>query len=84
MSSNEIELYTFPSTKSEALAMLYLQSQNLTNISPEEFAKKYEDVHSKISSFYKNKITSNADSMVDYFTQINSSLPNSDILDGPY
>lgn len=46
--SNETNLNTFPSTKAEALTMLYLQNQNLSDITPEELAKKYSEVFSEI------------------------------------
>lgn len=84
MSSNKNELSFFPSTKSEALAMLYLQTQNLTNISPKEFAKKYEEIYSEISSFYTTQTQDNSESMVDFFAKVNSSIANHDILNSSY
>lgn len=35
---------TFPSNKSEALAMLYLQNQDLTGKTPTEIKQMYSDV----------------------------------------
>lgn len=54
--SNETNLNTFPSTKAEALTLLYLQKQDLVvkNSSPEELAKLYEDVYGKISTALKS------------------------------
>lgn len=34
----------FPSTKFEALTMLYLQNQDLTGISPEKLLDNYEEI----------------------------------------
>ncbi len=43
----------FPSTKAEALAMLYLQNQNLSGKSPEEIAELYQDAYQKIRNYDK-------------------------------
>ena len=43
----------FPSTKAEALTMLYLQNQNLSGKSPEEIAELYQDAYQKICSYDK-------------------------------
>lgn len=51
--SNETNLNTFPSTKAEALTMLYLQNQDLSDITPEELAKKYSEVLSEIREALK-------------------------------
>ncbi|MGV3085073.1 hypothetical protein [Enterococcus dispar] len=51
--SNETNLNTFPSTKAEALTMLYLQNQDLSDITPEELAKKYSEVFSEIREALK-------------------------------
>lgn len=39
---------TFPSNRSEALAMLYLKNQDLSSISPEELVHKYLEVKKAI------------------------------------
>lgn len=39
---------TFPSSKNEALTMLYLQNQDLSNLTPEELADKYQETYDKI------------------------------------
>ena len=56
---NETNLRTFPSTKAEALALLYVQSQDLTNVTPEELLDKYQDAYQKIKAHSKeqNKAT---------------------------
>lgn len=45
----------FPSTKIEALTMLYLQKQDLSSLSPEEFLDKYEETYCKIDKYYIEK-----------------------------
>lgn len=39
--SNDINLSTFPATKLQALAILYLQNQNLSNLTPSQILEKY-------------------------------------------
>lgn len=39
---------TFPADKYEALALLYLQNQDLSGLTPEEVYDKYEDSYRKI------------------------------------
>lgn len=46
--SDKIELNCFPSSKGEALAMLYLQKQDFTNLSPRNLVNKYEEVLEEI------------------------------------
>lgn len=38
----------FPKNKLEALALLYLQNQDLSGISPEELLNKYEETYEKL------------------------------------
>lgn len=45
---NNIELSTFPSTTAEALAILYLQKQDLSNASQNEIAEKYWEAYNII------------------------------------
>lgn len=45
---SETVLHSFPSNEIEALAMLWLQSQDLSGITPEELLDKYQDVYQKI------------------------------------
>lgn len=42
------ELKTFPSNAAEALTMLYLQNQDLSNVSPENLAAMYGEAKSRI------------------------------------
>lgn len=46
MSNCEIDI--FPSTRTEALAMLYLQNQDLSNKSPKEIQEMYFWAYSEI------------------------------------
>ncbi len=48
--SNDVNLNTFPATKLDALTMLYLQNQDLSNISPEELVDKYNEVRTRIKN----------------------------------
>lgn len=50
--SDKINLSTFPSSKIPALAMLYLQNQDLKTLTPTELACKYDEVYSEIKSHY--------------------------------
>ena len=38
----------FPTNKFEALAMLYMQQQNLSGLSPEQVLDKYQDVYARM------------------------------------
>lgn len=49
-------LNTFPSTKSEALAMLYVEQQdNLSTLTPEQFFDMYQDAYDRIRAREKKK-----------------------------
>lgn len=43
-------LNVFPSNRHEALAILFLKSQDLSGKSPEEIAIMYDDAHSRIKT----------------------------------
>lgn len=43
----------FPSTRVEALTILYLQNQDLSSLTPEELAKKYSEVFSAIKQAFQ-------------------------------
>lgn len=45
---DDIKLNAFPSNSTEALAMLYMQSQDLQGKSPEEICEMYWDVFFRI------------------------------------
>lgn len=38
----------FPSTKYEALAMLYMKNQNLSGLTPKEILEKYDQAYEEI------------------------------------
>lgn len=54
-----------PAAVKEALAILYLQKQDLSNASPEDLAKLYLETYSCISSAF-NAAKAEAKSTVDY------------------
>ncbi|WP_157454950.1 hypothetical protein [Carnobacterium maltaromaticum] len=49
---SETNLKTFPKNKYDALTMLFLQNQDLSNLTPEELANKYNEVHAKIKASF--------------------------------
>lgn len=61
MSNDSVNLNTFPSNKYEALAFLYLQSQDISNLTPEELIEKYYEVYRKIYSHYRDARQNNLD-----------------------
>lgn len=48
-------LATFPSTETEALAMLYVQSQDLSGVTPESLLDMYQDAYQRIKAYRKEK-----------------------------
>ena len=46
---------TFPETETEALAMLYVQNQDLTEITPEGLLDMYQDAYQKIKAYRREK-----------------------------
>lgn len=50
---DDVKLNTFPSTECEALAMLYVQSQDLSNVSPEGLLDMYRDAYKRIREHRK-------------------------------
>lgn len=57
--SDKVKLSSFPADKYEALALLYIQNQDLSNISPEELYDKYADAYDKIKKHGKKSIKYN-------------------------
>lgn len=53
--SNSTELNTFPSTKVEALTLLYLQNQDLSDISPEKLVDEYEAIYARIKQRFSDR-----------------------------
>lgn len=47
----------FPSNKIEALAMLYLKNQDLSDISPELLVDRYEDAYRRINQRFSDIIS---------------------------
>ena len=50
---------TFPGTETEALAMLYVQSQDLSGVTPEGLLDMYQDAYQKIKAYRREKRNSN-------------------------
>lgn len=50
---------SFPETESEALALLYVQSQDLTGITPEGLLDMYQDAYQKIKAHRREKRNTN-------------------------
>lgn len=48
MSDNNVHLSKFPANECEALALLYIQSQDLSELTPEEIYDKYKETYDKI------------------------------------
>lgn len=59
---DDVILRSFPSNECEALAMLYVQNQDLSNVSPEELLDKYQDAYEKIREHKKKKRNAKWDS----------------------
>lgn len=53
-SVDKVSLNTFPSCKQEALAIAYVQAQDLSGKTPEELAAMYDDAYSRICDAFKN------------------------------
>lgn len=49
---DSVTLNSFPSTRVDALTMLYLQNQDISKMTPEELAETYSDVFLKIKSSF--------------------------------
>ena len=53
--ADNTHLETFPANKFEALAILYLQHQNLSGVSPEQLLDWYQDVYAKMRDHERDK-----------------------------
>ncbi|KAB2444955.1 hypothetical protein [Bacillus luti] len=51
--ANNVDLNTFPSTKTQALTMLYLQNQDLTGKTPSELVDLYISVTEEIREAFR-------------------------------
>lgn len=45
---SKVELHTFPENEIQALALLYLQNRDLSDLSPEELYDEYKDTYDRI------------------------------------
>lgn len=52
---DEYSVSAFPANKYEALAMLYLKSQDLTGKSPEDLAAIYTEAYQRISKWFSDE-----------------------------
>lgn len=52
---SDIKLDTFPNSRATALTMLHLESQDLSNTTPEQLVDKYLEVYEKINKRFKEK-----------------------------
>ena len=50
----------FPSSKTDALTMLYLKNQDLSGLTPEQLLDKYQDVHDRIYNYEHAKLEEDA------------------------
>lgn len=50
---------TFPETETEALAMLYVQNQDLSGVTPEGLLDMYQDAYQKIKAHRAEKRKAN-------------------------
>lgn len=53
--SDNVNLSTFPCSRAEALTMLYLKNQDLSNLSISEIAQKYTDVENEFKQAFKEQ-----------------------------
>ncbi len=49
-SGGNVSFNSFPATKKEFLAALYVQSQNLSGATPEEIVSMYDDAYEKVDA----------------------------------
>lgn len=58
--SDKVNLSTFPSSRVSALAMLYLQNQDLSNVTPEEIVDKYNEAYARIKARFRESSKNNS------------------------
>lgn len=51
--ANDVTLRSFPRNECEALAILYIQNQDLSGVTPEELLEKYQEAYSQICAHNK-------------------------------
>lgn len=52
---DEITMQPFPRNEVEALAMLYVQNQDLSDITPEDLVNMYDNAYETISALRKSQ-----------------------------
>lgn len=52
---NDVTLETFPSNEIEALAMLFVQRQDLSKATPRDLLDMYEDAYNQIYKYAREK-----------------------------
>ena len=57
--SDKAILNAFPASELQALALLYVQNQNLSGLSPEEIYDKYRDAYERIGKYRRDKASYN-------------------------
>ncbi|MGE7840516.1 hypothetical protein ACQKNX_06960 [Lysinibacillus sp. NPDC093712] len=50
---SDVNLSTFPSNKNAALTMLYLEKQDISNLTPSQLVDKYDEVYNEITQRMK-------------------------------
>lgn len=53
--ANDVTLRTFPRNEFEALAIIYIQNQDLSKLTPEELLDNYQEAYAKICAHQKKK-----------------------------
>lgn len=56
--NDKVDLDTFPGNATEALAMLYVQNQDLHGVSPEQLQTMYYEAYFAIRKEYQRKVAS--------------------------
>lgn len=51
----DVVLRTFPENEYEALAMLYIQNQDISGLTPEELLDRYDDAYHAIRNHHREK-----------------------------
>lgn len=52
---SEVDLSTFPSSKVEAIAYLYVQKKEYDNPTPTQLAEDYMNAYKEVYNFFKEK-----------------------------
>lgn len=50
---SDVKLSSFPSNKTAALTMLYLEKQDFSNLTPSQLVDKYDEVYNEITQRMK-------------------------------